>query len=173
MRAQRPLRPWVTLIIDGYSRLIVGWALSLQPTQAEVLSALRAAVVADPDRRFGGVPDSLRVDGGLEFAARSIEDACAAMAVLVDRTQPYSPWQKGKVERLNRTIDDSLLRLLPGWCDGPRAANGRLLGAGPTLRLEQFVELFAAWVLDYNETRPHAGLAGQTRLSAGAKTGAR
>jgi len=164
LRAHRPQRPWVTLIIDGFSRLIVGWALSLQPTQAEVLSALRVAVVADPDRCFGGIPDVIRVDGGLEFAARSIEDACAAMAVLVDRTQPYSPWQKGKIERLNRTIDDTLLRSLPGWCDGPRAANGRLLGAHPTLRLEQFVELFAAWVVDYNEARPHAALQGQTPL---------
>ena len=164
LRAHRPQRPWVTLIIDGFSRLIVGWALSLQPTQAEVLSALRAAVVTDPDRRFGGVPTVLRVDGGMEFAARSIEDACAAMAVLVDRTQPYSPWQKGKIERLNRTIDDTLLRALPGWCDGPRAANGRLLGASPPLKLEQFVGLFADWVVDYNEVRPHAGLDGQAPL---------
>lgn len=163
-RAQRPQRPWVTLIIDGYSRVIVGWALSLQPTQAEVLTALRAAVTADPDRCFGGIPDVLRVDGGLEFAARSIEDACAALAVLVNRTQPYSPWQKGKIERLNRTIDDTLLRSLPGWTDGPRAANGRLLGARPVLGLERLVALFAAWVRDYNESRPHAGLDGQTPI---------
>lgn len=164
LRAQRPQRPWVTLIVDGFSRLIVGWALSLQPTQAEVLSALRGAVVADSARCFGGVPDVLRVDGGLEFAARSIEDACAAMAVLVDRTQPYSPWQKGKIERLNRTIDDTLLRSLPGWADGPRADNGRLLGARPVLSIERFVALFAAWVCDYNELRPHAGLDGQTPI---------
>jgi putative transposase len=163
-RAQRPQRPWATLIIDAFSRLIVGWAVSLQPTQAEVLGALREAVVADPARTFGGVPDVLRVDGGLEFAARSIEDACAALGVLVDRTQPYSPWQKGKIERLNRTIDDSLLSALPGWADGPRAANGRLLGAKPELSLVHFVGLFAAWVDDYNERRPHSALDGLTPL---------
>ena len=164
LRAQRPQRPWATLIIDGFSRLIVGWALSLQPTQAEVLSALRAAVVADPDRPFGGIPDVLRVDGGLEFAARSIEDACAAMAMVVDRTQPYSPWQKGKIERLNRTIDDTLLRGLPGWAAGPRSDDGRLLGARPVLSLDEFVSLFADWVREYNEDRPHTGLDGQTPL---------
>jgi putative transposase len=41
-RAQRPRRPWVTMFIDQFSRLIVGWAISLRPTQAEVLAALRS-----------------------------------------------------------------------------------------------------------------------------------
>jgi putative transposase len=52
-RAQRPRRPWVTLFEDQFSRLIVGWAISLRPTQAEVLAALRMAVTVDPKR--GGV----------------------------------------------------------------------------------------------------------------------
>jgi putative transposase len=68
-RAQRPQCPWVTLFIDQFSRLIVGWAISLRPTQAEVLAALRTAVTADPERgEFGGVPVLLRWDRGLEFA---------------------------------------------------------------------------------------------------------
>jgi putative transposase len=60
-RAQRARRPWVTLFIDQFSRLIVGWAMSLRPTQAEVLAALRMAVMIDPERgEFGGVPVMLR-----------------------------------------------------------------------------------------------------------------
>jgi putative transposase len=48
LRAHRPQRPWVTLIIDAFSRLIVGWALSLQPTQR---GARRAALGGcDPSR---------------------------------------------------------------------------------------------------------------------------
>jgi putative transposase len=38
-RAPRPQRPWVSLFIDQFSRLIVGWAMSLRLTQAEVLAA--------------------------------------------------------------------------------------------------------------------------------------
>src|ERR1035438_6761704 len=70
-RAQRARRPWVTLFIDQFSRLIVGWAISLRPTQAEVLAALRMAVTIDPERgEFGGVPVMLRWDRGLEFAGK-------------------------------------------------------------------------------------------------------
>jgi putative transposase len=53
----------VTLFEDQFSRLIVGWAISLRPTQAEVLAALRMAVTVDPERgEFGGVPVMLRWD---------------------------------------------------------------------------------------------------------------
>lgn len=162
-RASRPQRPWATLVLDGYSRLIVGWAISLQPTQAEVLAALRAAVVEDPDRCFGGICDVLRVDGGLEFAAGAIRDACAGLGILLETTEPYSPWQKGKVERVNRTIDQTLLSLLPRYGEGPRAANGKLLDTREPLSLQAFCARFSDWVREYNE-RPHSGLDGQSPL---------
>lgn len=164
-RAQRPQRPWVTIFLDQYSRLIVGWAISLQPTSAEVLAALRMAVVADPARGFGGIPGGLRYDGGLEFAAGAIQDAAAAMGCLAIATEPYSPWQKGKIERLNRTIEQTLLSGLPYWTGGRRGADGRLHGpsTGP-MTLGRFVGLFETWVRAYNTERPHQALKGATPL---------
>ena len=163
-RAVRPRRPWATLFVDQYSRLIVGWALSLRPTAAEVLAALRMAVAADSERGFGGVPTVLRWDGGLEFAARAIAEAAVALGCLAERTDAYSPWQKGKIERLNRTLEQELISTLPRWTNGPRAANGTLLGPGP-LTLERFVGVFADWVEHYNRDRPHRALGGMTPLA--------
>ena len=72
-RAQRPVKPWATLFIDGFSRLITGWAVSLRPSSATVLAALRQGMVVDPERGpFGGLPEVLRPDNGLEFAAGAI-----------------------------------------------------------------------------------------------------
>jgi putative transposase len=163
-RAQRPQRPWVTLFVDQFSRLIVGWAISLRPTQAEVLAALRMAVTADPERGgFGGVPVLLRWDRGLEFAADSIAQATLALGCVSQRTDAYSPWQKGKIERLNRTIEQELLQGLPGWTGGHRDVRGRLVDQTPWT-LERFVVVFADWVIDYNTRRPHTALAGLTPL---------
>lgn len=165
-RATRPRRPWVTVFVDQFSRLIVGWAISLRPTQAEVLAALRMAVTVDPARGpFGGVPAVLRWDRGLEFAACSIEQATQALGCVSRRTEAYSPWQKGKVERLNRTIEQTLLQGLPGWTGGPRDERGRLVDE-PLLTLERFVAAFADWVVEYNTRRPHDGLGGRTPLDA-------
>jgi putative transposase len=163
LRAQRPQCPWVTLFIDQFSRLIVGWAISLRPTQAEVLAALRMAVTADSEREFGGVPVMLRWDRGLEFAADSIGQATLALGCVSQRTDAYSPWQKGKIERLNRTIEQELLRGLPGWTGGHRDVRGRLVDQTPWT-LERFVVVFADWVSAYNTSRPHMALAGRTPL---------
>lgn len=164
-RAQRPARPWVTLFLDEYSRLIVGWAISLRPSQAEVLAALRMAVVVDPDRGpFGGVPLLLRFDGGLEFAARSVEDAAATLGCLALCCRAYQPWLKGKIERLNRTIEQTLLCELPRWTQGPRRPNGQLADERDPLTLDRFVAIFDAWVRAYNTERPHGALDDQTPL---------
>ena len=165
-RAQRPQRPWVTMFVDQFSRLIVGWAMSLRPTQAEVLAALRMAVTVDPERgTFGGVPILLRWDRGLEFAADSIAQATLALGCVSQRTDAYCPWQKGKIERLNRTIEQELLQGLPGWTGGPRDVRGRLVDQTPWT-LERFVAVFADWISAYNTTRPHTALAGRTPLEA-------
>lgn len=130
-RATRPQRPWATLFIDQFSRLIVGWALSLQPTAAEVLAAVRMAVVEDRERPFGGVPARLRWDHGHEFGADAVAQAGAVLGCVSVCCEPYSPWQKGKIERLNRTLEDELLRGLPRWTAGPRDKRGELAGEAP------------------------------------------
>jgi putative transposase len=57
----RPRAPWVTWCVDDYSRAVMGWALSLKPSSAEVLAALRASVLPDAGG-LAGLPRRLRVD---------------------------------------------------------------------------------------------------------------
>ena len=160
---RRPRRPWVTLFIDDYSRAIMGWAISLQPSSAEVLAALRDALVVQPGRGpLGGVPGRLRWDHGLEFAAGAVEHTALALGVDVDPATPYAPHEKGKIERLHRTIAETFIATLPGYTDGPRDVRGRLEDSGDLLLLGQLVEAFAGWVLAYNGERPHRSLGGLT-----------
>jgi len=165
-RGRRPVKPWVTAFLDCYSRLIMGWALSLRPDSATVLAAMRRALVVDPERgSFGGVPRVLVPDGGLEFATTALARVCATLGTTFAPTDAYAPYQKGKLERANRTVDQELLSGLPFYTEGPRAANGKLYGpdAAP-MTLALFVEAFAEWVTAYNTARPHSALGGQTPL---------
>ena len=165
-RGRRPVKPWVTAFLDCYSRLIMGWALSLRPDSATVLAAMRRALVVDPERGpFGGVPRVLVPDGGLEFATTALARVCATLGTTFAPTDAYAPFQKGKLERANRTVDQELLSGLPFYTEGPRAANGKLYGpdAAP-MTLALFAGRFAEWVTAYNTTRPHSALGGQTPL---------
>jgi putative transposase len=175
-------KPWLTNVVDCGTRALIGWAIALQPTSGVVLTALRMALVHEPDRGpFGAVPALVRVDGGLEFSAAAVADALNALCVATDRLPPYQPHLKGKVERLHRTMEQTLLTTLPGYTKGPRDAAGRLYGplrddarsraeaeheqVGPW-RLERFCGRFADWVTWYNQERAHSQLGGRTPVQA-------
>jgi putative transposase len=110
------------------------------------------------------VPCRLRWDHGLEFAAGAVEHASLALGVELDPAAPYAPHEKGKIERLHRTIGESFVATLPGYTAGPRDVRGRLEDAGEPLLLSWLVEAFAGWVVDYNMKRPHRALHGSTPL---------
>jgi putative transposase len=165
-KAHRSRHVWVTLFVDCYSRLVMGWALDTRPTAATVLAALRMGLVVDPERGpFGGVPAQLCWDNGREFLAKALTGAAGALGCLPVPTWPYAPHLKGKVERVNRTITQTFLAGLPFFTAGPRAADGRLYGPdAPPLTLQRLAAEFASWVHDYNTKRPHRELGGQTPL---------
>jgi putative transposase len=182
-RRGRAVKPWLTSVVDDGTRALLGWAITLTPNTATVLTALRMALTHDPEcGPFGAVPAAARVDRGLEFAAQAVKDALAALCVDPNRLPGYTPHRKGKIERLHLTIEQTLLCGLPGYTKGPRDAAGRLHGplsdrardrdaaehavVGP-MRLERFVaERFAPWVIWYNTERPHSMLDGLTPLQA-------
>lgn len=163
-RAQRSRQPWSTMFVDAYSRAVMGWAISDQPTSGTVLAALGEAIrLDDTAGPFGGLPSAIRPDQGLEFVADAIAQACGLLAVELVPTPAYKPNLKGKVERLHLTLVSELLAELPQFTGGPRSASGELWGSGvPPLGLADFVGRFDAWVRAYNRTRPHSGLGGQT-----------
>lgn len=88
---------------------------------------------------------------------------------------------KGKVERVHRTIEQTLLCGLVGFTDGPRDAAGQLYGPisdtpaaravvetepGGPMRIEGFAARFADWAGWYNTESPHSGLDGGTPVQA-------
>ncbi|MFE2864914.1 Mu transposase C-terminal domain-containing protein [Embleya sp. NPDC059259] len=178
----KPVRPWLTTVVDDGTRALLGWALALSPHTGTVLTAMRMALVYEPGvSPFGAVPARVRVDRGLEFAAEAIDDVMTALCVTVHRLPAFTPHRKGKVERLNLTIEQTLISQLPGFTGGPRDAGGRLYGpvgdhraavraaerdrVGP-MRIEPLAERFAAWARWYNTERPHRSLDGRTPLAA-------
>ncbi|MEV4123154.1 Mu transposase C-terminal domain-containing protein [Micromonospora sp. NPDC049645] len=180
--------PWVTMFIDDATRVIVGWAIALTPHAGTVLTALRMGMLPDDAGPARGVPGMLRLDRGLEFAADSVRDAMNALGVEVTVMPAYHPNAKGKIERVNRSTDQLLLSMLPGFTEGPRELSGRLAGpvddrsparagyeaaaaAGAPaetlpMRWSVFVDQFAAWVTWYNREHAHTGIGGRTPAAA-------
>ncbi len=163
LRGTSLVRPWLTVIEDGFSRLVMGWVLSLYPTTAEVLVAIREAIVIDPARGpWGGVPQLIRFDGGREFLAHAVTRAAGELGCAALPTAPYSPHLKGKVERLHQTIGEGLIATLPHYTGGPRQANGKLYAQSAALTLEQLQARLREFVDAYNTEHRHSSLGGMT-----------
>lgn len=148
----RPVRPWFTLFVEAFSRVIPGWALSARPHSGSILAAFGSAVAVSPAKPWGGVPVRLRVDRGADFLCDAVRDACGRLGVVLDPAPPYSPFRKGKVEAGGKLIDRGLLPPLPGYRGaGPetRAARSELM------TFAQLVEHLRTGIDTWNNSHAH------------------
>ena len=79
--AGKPVRPWLTVVMDDYSRAIAGFFLAIAaPSALKTALALRQAIwrKVDPDWPICGIPERLYVDNGSDFVSENIEQACSA-----------------------------------------------------------------------------------------------
>jgi len=119
-------RPWVTVMIDRYSRMVVGFHLSFRkPSVQSVLRCLRHAMLPKTYIRemypeitgiwpCFGLIELIVCDNGLEFHAKDLEAACADIGTHLLYCQPRTPHLKGVIERFLKTLNYSFLHLVPG-----------------------------------------------------------
>jgi len=103
-------RPWLSLLMDGFSRRILTLALSFEPpSYRSCMRVLRQCV-----QQHGRLPQILIVDGGAEFASLYLETLLAQYAV-TKKTRPAAKPRFGSlIERLFGTTHTSFIYNLAG-----------------------------------------------------------
>jgi putative transposase len=166
-RHEKPVRPWLTIFVDCYSRAIMSYVVSLRPNQGHVLAGLGAAIRRrEGHGPFHGVPGWLTLDRGMENVADSVIEAIVMLRMTAMPTLPRHPEHNGKVERLHSTITSMFLADLPGYIGGAKDRDKTLIAGDFVLPLDVFLEELAKWVRFYNCERPHRALDGRTPLDA-------
>ena len=115
--ADRPVRPWLTVIVDDHSRAVPGYTVFLgDPTALQTALALRQAIwrKTDPAWPVCGLPAALYGDHGSDFTSDHMAQVCADVKVQLIHSTPGKPRGRGTVERLFGTITTELLPTLPG-----------------------------------------------------------
>jgi putative transposase len=127
-----PFRPWLTTFFDLYSRVILGWAIGNRADSGSVTTALRSALICNPEiGNVGGVPQVIECDHGRDFTAKVIRRAVNTLGSHLFTVATHSGRAKGGIERLHGTIGEMFLAQLPGYTHGPRDKRGRLYGPVP------------------------------------------
>ena len=112
------IRPWLTLIIERRSRVIMAAIFSYdRPDQYTVAAAIREAILISPGKPYGGIPDIILVDNGKELLAHHIQHITQELHIILRPCIRHQPQQKGKVERLFGTLNTRLWSTLDGYVD--------------------------------------------------------
>ncbi len=116
-------KPWLTIILDDYSRAVAGYFLSFNaPSALQTALALRQAIwrKSQPGWHVCGIPQILYTDHGSDFTSRHIEQVVADLKIRLVFSAVGKPRGRGKIERFFSTIGQVLLSRLPGYA--PHAA---------------------------------------------------
>ena len=162
-------RPWLTLLLDVYSRAVLGFHLSLDaPSAGGVALAIAQGVLAKADwlgeRALDlawpmcGVPASIHLDNGAEFHARALKRGCQQHGVRIDYRPPATPRFGGHIERLMGTLMKRV-HALPGSTSSHVQARGDYPAERKAvLTLREFERILALEVLGPYHNEVHSAL---------------
>lgn len=149
----QPVKPWLTIIIDDYSRAIAGYFLGFQPPSSmRIATALRQGIWFKEEQNWSicGIPEKFYSDCGSDFMSNHIDQISIDLKIEKIETQPGDPQGKGKCERFFRTVQQQLLATLPGY--SPK----NCINIAPVLTIEQLEQKFKTWLLSEYLVEKHS-----------------
>jgi transposase InsO family protein len=155
---RKPGYPWLTSVVDVYSRAILGWVLSMRPARGEVVIALAEACTSSHERGpFAGGPLNIMHDTGPELNAQITTAACVLLGADALPRRAWDP--EPFIERFHRTIDQEFQIDLPFCRLGPKRPDGTVYGPDcDPLPLTALRDQWQAYVRHFNLERVHRSL---------------
>jgi putative transposase len=161
-------QPWLTVLIDYYSRLIIGFCVGFEPpSYAVLMEALRHAIlpktyVAELYPRVQGrwpcfgIPEKLVCDRGADLTSKDLEQAAFQLNMELNFNPPRTPHFKGTVESFFDSFNDHLISSLPGrtFRSWERRADYNA-DRGPMIPFETLVEVIHLYLIDIYSMSKH------------------
>ncbi len=142
---------WLTLalVIDCYTRELLGWQLSRSGKATTAGAALEQALIAR-NGSLGKVksPFLLRSDNGLVFNSLTFRQLVRSYGLHQEFITPHCPQQSGMVERVIRTLKEQCIH------------RHRFES------LQHATRIIGDWIHFYNNRRPHQALGMKTPAQA-------
>lgn len=162
-------RPYLTLLIDSYSKCVVGFYLGYrEPSYDSVCKALLNACLdksyvkkqfphIQHDWECAGKIETLVVDNGAEFWSKNLDQVCRVVVSDIQYNPVAHPWLKPLVERFFGTVNKKLLVSIPGKTfskiDDLKDYNPK---KDAVMRFSAFMDVFYKWIIDVYHYTPNA-----------------
>ena len=168
-------KPIIYIAFDAHTRVVVGYHICLSDKASEKSSAVIELLkhMVSPFKTnkgckynwpLSGAPDFIVLDNGSAFKSQWVKTMIGSMGADFDYCKSASAWEKGFVERFNRTIKDQFCRNTPGYV-GNRKRGEEPVGTiseYAVVTKEEFIADFERYILDTYHQNPHRGIDGFT-----------
>lgn len=164
-------RPYITVVLDKFSRMIMGYLLHLSaPNTETVLRVIergirpKAALLArfpnvQNEWRCHGMPARLVPDNAAEFHADDMIAGFNELGIEIMYPRSRGPEMKGSVERFFRTLNIGLIHKLPGTTFSNIQEKGDYKSEKHAcFTLTQLEASVVKWVVDVYHQTSHRGL---------------
>jgi len=165
-------RPWLTIVVDTYSRCIMGVHIGFDaPSAAVVCLALRHAIL--PKQYSGGyelkqswgtygLPQYLYTDGGKDFRSQHLEQVATELGIVLCLRR--KPSDGGIVERPFGTLNREFFSSLPGYTGSSVAERSPQAEAEACLTLQNLEKLLVRYLVDHYNQGIDARMGDQSRI---------
>jgi transposase InsO family protein len=103
-------------------------------------------------------PSSVTIDNGKIFTSRLFQDACRRLGISIIIGRPYTPTDKGAVERFFGTVEREFASQFPGYVGQNAAHRGKDPAPEHLHWVDEFQDKFMAYYSTIYMRRPHDGL---------------
>ncbi|WP_343569212.1 transposase [Acinetobacter sp.] len=141
-------RPSLCIILDIYTRVIVGYRLCMLPqSSTKTLLALKNMLLRPHNNLPGGIPVRLIPDNGPEFQNNAIANFCHSFSITKCESKSYDPNDKAHLERFFKTLNDNFTHKLPGTTfSNPYQRGDYDSKKFACLTLDQMQEFIGEWI---------------------------
>jgi len=162
-------RPTLTILIDHYSRMVMGFQVSFEePSYASASMAISCAILPKESvlEFYGvqgcwpacGIMESMVADNGSEFWSDNMDLAIGELGSVLQYAPVRSPNYKGVVERFFRTLRTMLIDALPGKTNGVGNGSDEYNAQSEAkLSLTEFKKIFLNWLVNIYHLEPTGG----------------
>jgi putative transposase len=168
---RRPVgRPWITLAIDVFSRMVAGFYISFDPPGAMSVGLCLAHAILPKETWLAkhhiatswpvwGVMNVVHADNAKEFHSRMLKTACENYDIDLQWRPVATPHYGGHIERLLGTFNQDI-HTLPGTTFSNPTARGTYDSDNTSaLTLSEFERWLAIYIVEVYHQRFHGGLA--------------
>jgi len=165
-------RPWLTIVVDSYSRCIMGLHLGFDSPSAQVVGlALRHAILPKQypaTYEFQqawdtyGLPQYLYTDGGKDFRSQHLEQVATELGIILCLRR--KPSDGGIVERPFGTFNREFFCPLPGYTSSEVQTRSPKAESDACLTIGQLERLLVRYIVDHYNQMIDARMGNQSRV---------